>query len=312
MPQQAQSDTSLPQAAGWPLLAPTGPAEIWLPPSAEQQWLLRHLTWLVAPADGKGSWLSRTLRCSMVAPMTQLTLFSFDLQCFLYQVFHTSWTARLGHLFGMTAQILFFFAALSPLDVPQTALSTANVALVVLATWHIACALRAGLKLWAVVALALLVGLRLAGAELAVVLAPSAPLLGGLPNAWLGVVVSAAVVAASHGGEPNVPPRASSSPVWRPPLGYVLGKGESGLPLLNRLGRLLRIAAFFPLGVLNELWAGFRLMPYGWLYILFRLGYAPELWRTLSERETRALTIGNPAIDYVGVGGATMLQPDLR
>ncbi len=310
MPNQQLANVADSPTSAWPLLAPKGPAEAWLPPSAEHRWLLRNLTWLVAPADGKGNWLSRTLRCSMVAPMTQLTLFSFDLQCFLYQVFHTSWTARLGHLFGMTSQILFLFAALSPLSVPGIPLGAADVALVVLAVWHVSGALQARLKLWSVIALALLVGLRLAGGELAVVMEPSAPLVGSLPNAWLGVLVSAWVVASSHGGEPNIPPRASSSTFWRPPLAYLLGRGESGLTLLDHMGRLFRLAAFFPLGVLNELWAGFRLMPYGWLYVMFRLGYAPDLWRTLCEREKRALANGNPAIDYVGVGGETMLVPE--
>lgn len=286
-------------------------AEIWVAPSAEHRWLLAHAQWLVAPADGNGNGLSRLLRFMMVSPMTQLTFVSFDMQCFLYQVFHLTWVARLGHFFGMTAEIFFLLAAGAGIPIGAS-LHAGHLFAAVLAVWHVGVALSVGLRAWAVVAAGLL-AVMLFGAE------AISPLLaewtqapgwrGVLANPWSLTVLSALGVALSHAPEPQLPPRAVSGGRWRPLIDYVLGRGES-IGAGRKMARALRIALYVPLGWLNELWAGLRLMPYGWLMLMFRFGYRPALWAELQAREARALATGNPAIDFIGVGGGTMLRSD--
>lgn len=286
--------------------------QIWLPPSAEHRWLYRHARWLVAPPDGKGPLPGRLLRWAMIAPMTQLTFVSFDMQCFLYQIFHRTWIARIGHLLGMTAQILFVLAAGAGLPLGTSGAHWGHVFAAGFALWWCGVALSVGLRAWAVVTLGLLLGLLEAGEALVPQLA-QLQAAGGWQalagNPWLGALTSALVVAVSHGPEPQLPPRAVSGGRWRPVTDYVLGKGEQ-LPLPRKLGRAVRVSAFLPLGTLNELWAGLRLMPYGWLMLLFRLGYAADLWAELQRREAEAVASGNPAIDFVGVGGGAMLAED--
>jgi hypothetical protein len=69
-----------------------------------------------------------------------------------------------------------------------------------------------------------------------------------------------------------------------------------------------RVALFLVWGTLNEWWAAMRLLPYNVLWLLFRAGYAKPVRDRVLGNVRRALDSGNPALDYVGVGGATMLQ----
>ena len=64
----------------------------------------------------------------------------------------------------------------------------------------------------------------------------------------------------------------------------------------------------FPMGLLNETVAFPRVYPYFVLLLLMRLGYAPKARALLRDRVARAQASGNPAIDYVGIGGGTPLS----
>lgn len=92
-------------------------AELFVPPSREALFLLRHAAWLVSPSLSPGSAPSRFLRMVLVAPFTQLTFFSFDLQAFLFGVFHTTFSARAGHLLFMCAVNFFMLLDLGGIEV---------------------------------------------------------------------------------------------------------------------------------------------------------------------------------------------------
>ena len=97
------------------------PARVFAPPSGEARFLLRRVPWLVSPHEGRPGLVARFLLMVMVAPMTQLTFVSFDLQAFLFLVFHRRWAALLGHGVFMTTENLFILAALrgvGPLATP--------------------------------------------------------------------------------------------------------------------------------------------------------------------------------------------------
>ena len=87
--------------------------EVFVEPSSEARRLTRRLGWLVAPEDGHGSRLSRVFGRLIVAPFTQLTFFSFELQAFLFIVFHRTLISRIGHFAFMIAVNFFVMAGLA-------------------------------------------------------------------------------------------------------------------------------------------------------------------------------------------------------
>jgi hypothetical protein len=50
-------------------------------------------------------------------------------------------------------------------------------------------------------------------------------------------------------------------------------------------------------------------MPYNWLMLMMRLGYAPQRRAQLQDWAERAWATGQPALDFVGSGGGAFLQP---
>ena len=91
---------------------PSIDAEIFVTPSREAKFLLKYCSWLVSPKDGRGSMFSRAIRMAMVAPFTQMTFFSFDLQAFLYDVFHQKFWSQAGHFIFMIGTVFFTISGL--------------------------------------------------------------------------------------------------------------------------------------------------------------------------------------------------------
>jgi hypothetical protein len=285
-------------------LLPGVEAALFEPPSREAELLLRHAAWLVSPSELPGSLLGRFLRMVLVAPFTQLTLFSFDLQAFLFGVFHTTFWARAGHLVFMCAVNFFMLVALGRIELSQD-LDAGLVFGAALALWHVSVALSVGLILWAVCAAALVLALGLVAHACVTASA-------GLPHAlaehaWFGLGLSAFLVALSHAAEPRLPPRAVAGPRWLAISEYVLGPANARHVPSDRLVNAVRVALFVLWGTLNEWVAAMRLMPYNFLWLMFSLGYAKPLRDRVLGHVQRALASENPALDYVGIGGATML-----
>jgi len=287
---------------------PGVPAEIFVEPSAEARRLLKHAGWLVSPRreGGPGAFL----RMVLVAPFTQLTFLSFDLQMFLFEVFHLTRWARAGHLLGMLGVNFFLMAGLwgLPLAGPRWLNGAALYALVLL-VWYAAIARSARLLAWWLGVVPVVVALFLgAGAFRDATAGQGA---SGWASPWLWMLASAAFVAFSHAPEPQLPPRAIEGQVWRP-----LPAALRGAPGVRPSPRTLlrngvRIGLFLVWGTLDELWAAPRLLPYNFLRFFFLLGYAPERWAEIQRWSARAVASGNPALDFVGIGGATFLaRPD--
>ncbi len=309
-----------PAASPWQPDAAGGPTELFAPPSGEHGWLLRHASWLVAPEDGRGPALGRFLRMAMVAPMTQLTFLSFDLQVFLYGVFHTTRTARAGHFVFQAAVTFWLLVAACAVEglrgdvaAPDwRSLNGSTGLAVLLLGWYLAMAWQHRLWAW-FLAMVPVVGALYAGANLLYAtwaLPAGAPGAGStaLPLAldpWLWMAGSAFLVALSHAPEPKLPPRTVEGERWLT-FGEYLRSAETATP---RPLRALRVGLFPLWGTLDEWWASPRLMPYGVLLVMFRFGYRPELWHRCQQQVERAWASGNPALDYVGIGGGAMLRP---
>lgn len=273
-------------------------AELFCEPSDEAHRLLRWLGPLTTPSDGLGTLPWRALRSFLVAPFTQLTFVSFDLQMFLFDVFHTTRTTRAGHLTGMVGVNLFVIAL--AVHASGTPLGGAPVALALLA-WYAAVAWTTRLALWWAVMVAVVAALWAAACALGAALTASE--LGA------GVAVSGAVVSLSHAAEPLYPPRAGDPLRWLTLGEFIRGPDGASIPAVTVALRSVRVSSYVFIGWVSEIWASPRLLPYNVLRLMFRAGYARELSAVLDDRARRALASGNPAIDYVGIGGGTFLAP---
>lgn len=295
------SDSHEPDVADWTFVNASADAEMFCPPSDEAAWLLDRFGDVLAPSRGLGSRASRWVRAFVVAPFTQFTFRSFDLQMFLLDVLHLSWMARMGHLVGMTAVNLWVMALLVALGGPAAGPWVAAIYGVVLLAWYRAVARDTRLWAWWYVMLGLVTALWGGAVGLAAL---------GWPG-WaygIGIVVSGCVVTFPHAAEPMMPPRAGHPTRWMSAFEYVFGTAEAPVRGRRRLYRAVRVATYPWIGLVNEIWASPRLMPYNVLRLMLNLGYAPELERLMSQRRDRAWASGNPALDFVGVGGGTFIR----
>lgn len=272
--------------------------ELYCPPSAEADRLRRRFPLLLAPPEGEGPRLHRMVRNVLVAPFTQLSLGSFDLQMFLFDVLHTSVAARATHLIGMAAVNLIVAALLSQLA--GTALAAWLYAAVLL-IWYGAVAHLVRLLAWWLAMIPVVAALAFAGTLLA---SASTGLL------VLALLLSGLILTLGHAGEPLFPPRAGDPYRWRPVAELVFGPAGQRHSLPATLYWVLRVIFFGATGILNEIWASPRLLPYNILRLLMAAGYAPKLRAVLDDRVRRAWASGNPALDYVGVGGGAFLVTD--
>ena len=234
--------------------------------------------------------------------MTQLTFFSFDLQAFLFLIFHRSPVALIGHAIFMTSENVFILAALRPIVIASTPLGHVNGAVIyalVLLAWYGGVAFRARLRAWFALTVPIVVLLYVASGPV------EALARGSLDRspAW-GALVSALLVALSHSAEPLLPPRTVDPWRWTSLRGYILGPDVS---LARRAARLGHLAGIVVLGTVAESWASIRLMPYNWLMAMMRLGYARDRSVEIRTWAARAWASGNPALDFVGTGGGTFL-----
>lgn len=232
----------------------------------------------LAPTLAPGSWVGTAL----VTPIAHVANASLDFQMYLYDVFHRGWIARAGHRVCMPGIIVSALASLALLGSWLAAAAGGA-----LAVWYLRLGRREGLPLVGWVSAATAVG----GVVAAVVWANSA---GGLDprEALLALVVLQTL---SHATEPDVPPRVSGEPRWRP-----IGAWFREAPVRNLVRSTLMAVA----GVVNEAWASWRLFPLLVLDGLWRVGYAPSRRVLHEERVAAALATGNPAIDVIGAGGA--------
>lgn len=304
----------------------SGGMEVFVRPSREARWLARHLGWLIAPRDGRHRWYTRAVGFLFVAPFTQLTVASFDLQLFLFQVFHRRIWARLGHAVFMPAVNFFVMAALARLRPgvhptahgwPGPSLNGATAYAVFLLAWYLLVALGARMMLWWALTVPLTLGLSF-GADAyycrffeldATQRSFFSPTVGAA-NPFLWAYASAQMIMLSHVPEPLLPPRVTDAWRWTSVRDFVFGHDGARRSLLGVAWRGLLLLVQVASGAANEWWASARLMPYSLLLLMFRLGYQPERAERARSYADRAIASGNPAIDFVGIGGGAFLRPD--
>ena len=218
-------------------------------------------------------------------------------QAYLNHVFHRTRLARVGHVACMPVIVTALLALLYPVHATLPGA-------VALAAWWAYWAVKERDPVWGGCAVGL-----------AAALYPLAQALGRLGTVessplaqpWAWALIAGALQAGSHILEP-LPPRVTRSVHWIPPAEYLLGRASHRNPpgtVLRRAGQLTAQAVF---GTVDEIVASPRLLPVLLLELLWLLGHDPvrrAAWRTLSAR---AIASGNPALDYIGIGGPTPLR----
>jgi hypothetical protein len=272
-------------------------AQIWVRPSRGHLFWLRHAPALFGAESEVSGRLARWWRIATVTPATNITGMNLVYQSYLNMVFHRTRLARLGHAICMPLIVAAMLAALVPLGL-------ALPAAILLAVWWVAWAVKERDVLWGACGVALAAALY-ALATVAYQARPQAAGLLASPVTW--ILLGSLLQAASHVLEP-LPPRVSRSPHWLPVREYVWGPPRSRPPVGRVLRRLGHLAAQTVFGTIDELVASPRLLPVLLLDWLWRAGHRPHQSAAFRALAADAIASGNPALDYIGTGGATPLR----
>ncbi len=261
---------------------PTGTPRRYAPLSAEHRFWVRLFPSFLAPSREPGGLLA-AVHGALVVPNVLFVTVSAEYQTYLAVIFHRSWLARIGHILCVPLGVVLLIATAARLA-PSLGLAV-GITLSVLWT---AVGVLHRRPLWATVN----AGVGAALTALGLAYPP-----GWVHPAWLMLGV-AALQAGSHATESHVPPRANGAAQW-------IDLGEA---LRGSFGALGAIRSWL-CGTFDEWWATPRLVHVGTLLFLFRCGYAPELRERLLGYARDAIASGDPALDYIGEGGGSYVDP---
>jgi len=251
--------------------------------------------WLVEPTPEMTRWARRLgglLRPGslagmlLVTPIAHVANGSFGFQSYLYDVFHRSTVARIGHALCMPLIVAAAFGLVFSFATP-----VAVACALALAGWHARSAARAGLP-----------GLGAAMVAVVAALAAGGAVWASIDTPWwahpgLHVLVLGLAQTLTHAGEAHVPPRVSGDTRWVPTRAFFAAH-----PVRHGLRSAVMVVA----GMANEIWASWRLLHLVVLDGLFALGYRRDI-RAAREAVVRdACADDNPAIDFIGRGGAAV------
>ena len=278
------------------------------PLTSEMRFWQRVLRPILRPPPGLLGQVMTGLRFVLVTPTAHAAWLSSSFQLYLYAVFHQTGLARSLHRIGFPLTILALCAALAPYRIGPAptslgaALLTPSLALLgsgLLAIYHVYVAAFFRSAVLGLVVVPLGLGLYAAGVGWAWSLGN----LGPTPEApWWPIVAAllmSAMVSLSHAREPMIPPRVSGTDAWVSLGSFLLG--APGSP--GRGWRALRTAVAVLGGVLDELWGAPRLLVLSVLCDLERLGLRASVSRDAGIWARDALRSGNPALDFIGIGG---------
>lgn len=290
-------------------------AEVWVAPTREMLWWTRNLGSVIAPAPGRETRVSELVRLVTVTPSAHLSNLSLHFQSFLYDVFHQTTISRIAHFVCMPLVNMMLLAFVAQFSV--WGVNVGQLAATALCVWYLTQAAYNRVFLLGLVMLPITVATWLgASAWYTAFARPEhqatwwAPTrLEHNPLLWAGLL--SLVQAASHGPEPKLPPRVTGTPHWMPLFEFVFGPTGRRHRPLEVINRLIRSALQILFGALDEFWACWRLIPLNFLEILWALGYQPDMRAHYKDLSRRAIAHGDPAIDFIGVGGGAVIRdPD--
>jgi hypothetical protein len=294
------------------------PPVVLLEPTAEMRGYARFFTRLLGLAEPHPGLLQRVIADGMVTPTAHFANLSLEFQTYLFLIFHRCRLSRLTHAVLQPLTVVALAAALSAfrLDGPLPAghaaqlfdLNGAWLVGVLLAAWYAVQGLFNGVPLLAGLMSVFALGSAAAGTWLFSVTSGrgGTGVLARLAlSPWMWILGLSFLVMASHVVEPLIPPRLNGHARWAPASELFL-RPEGGLRPARELflGALRVIFLGILWGTVNELWAFWRLTPVSVLTALWALGYQPERRARVAAAAAKAIGSGNPALDFIGIGGA--------
>jgi len=271
-------------------------AEVWVDPTAEQWFWVRHFGRWFAPRPEEERGFTKWLGRFFVVPSTNVTNFSLQYQSYLNDIFHLTRTARVTHFTCMPLITGLYLAALRPLHAGSV--SGDMIGAIVLAAWWLAWGVHERLVVWGLAAVA----------WAAVIFAGARWFVSTGHSPWPPLFVLAFLQAFSHVAEPQLPPRVSGSSRWVKLRDHLRADDGASLSLPTLTRRWLGFAETAIYGTIDEAIASPRLAPIQLLEVLWLLGYAPGTRAAWKDLSARAAASGQPAIDYIGIGGGTTLR----
>jgi hypothetical protein len=253
------------------------------PLSAEQKFWVRRLPRFLAPS--RPSRFVRALHQAFVVPSMLFVGGSAEYQLYLAVIFHRSRIAQVGHFLCVPLGIIALLGLIAQSS-PSFALATG--ALMTL-YWTLVGALHRQ-SLWA-----------LCNAIVGAVLTSVALVLEWPVHPAVVMVIIALLQSASHTTERYLPPRVATASTWVRLRDYLRGPRLS-VHILVSIRQWLY-------GTFDEWWATPRLVHLGTLVLLSRFGYESELKARVDRYARDAIASGEPALDYIGEGGGTYLDP---
>jgi len=254
----------------------------------------------------------------LVAPLTLLTPMNLEYQIYLMEIFHTCIISRGIHAAGMPFITFAWLLIAAYFEVPfipdTTPHGTVNLfavrgntlLILIFFVWYMVWGFRAKMRMFGVFAIPHLIALWILSTVLSQLTRYSPEEATWYASApfWANPIilglVFAVIVTASHTPEP-LPPRMNGTNGWMDMAEY---KARH-----NLYYRVTRIGQSFIAGTISEFLAGPRLMPLFILRGYFVLGFEAERWDNIQQFVKMAWASGNPALDYIGVGGSL---PPLR
>lgn len=219
----------------------------------------------------------RLAQSILIVPAAHSRILDMRFQIEMYELFHQTLLCRLGHMICTPLVLLGALILASRIELAGATVTPASIYVATLAAFAISLDRRVGAVMIPLLAALLLLAHHL-GAALGARATPAAIAL---------MVAGSVFQTLSHMAD-AVPPPASGAPGWVPTRAWI--KSSS-------LGQLIRVGALSATAfTLLEFWATFRIWPLQVLHLLLRLGYRPELRRTL-HRRVEAI-FAHPEIDW--------------
>jgi hypothetical protein len=301
-----------------------GCVEIFLPPTAEMRCFARLFDRLLALGHPRAGAVARVVAGGMVTPIAHFANLSLDFQTYLFLVFHRRRPARVTHAVLQPLTLVALAAGLAAFRIHRSGppaapyaldLNGAWIAGALLAVGYAAQGIANGMPLLAGVMAAVALGSAAAGTLVFSITRGAGRGAGAsiVRSPWAWVVALSFVVMLSHLPEPLLPPRFNGLARWtRLPDLFV--RPEGGLrpagALVEGGARVLALGVVW--GTVNEIWGFWRLTPVSVLLGLWSLGYQPARRARVVAAVEEAIARGNPALDFIGTGGATPLAAAVR
>ncbi|MFC1669951.1 hypothetical protein ACFL20_06115 [Spirochaetota bacterium] len=285
--------------------------KIFKKPTKEMLLWNSFLKWLFPTNPAEEWFFIRFIKRVLVTPTAHFANLSVDFQAFLYGVFHQSFISRISHIILMPLITFFMIASLLTLSY--------IAALVYLAAFIILYVMQSYIlkgPLWGIMNCCIMAALFLLVPfynewYAAIVSDMRYNVFTWLFSPWFLMFFFAFLQAVSHAAEPMMPPRANLTNRWLSVKDFMAG-GSSSPGIFSKVKRAFLLAVQLIYGMLDEWWAGPRLLPFVIMNIMWSFGYKDEYKREILEYVNAAIDEGNPAMDYIGTGGGVPLGAALK